>query len=462
MSFIHVILGISTFPRDLQNLSLKYCGLQVVVSGIYLSHAWISLFYLTILDSFLAFGTLLAIGMFFGAFLDLPLGILTDRFGQKIAFCCALFCLVIYYFGLIFVTNPIELVFLEIIVGIYSALISGSYVAWFMNSWELFSSKDSEDGLSFRTVMGNINFIKTIITALAIFIGGILLQQDQIFPQTIFLLQAIIAAIGVILGLKFISSPKSSNKKFETHKEKCTGSTIQPYSNSADSSRVNRRMQNMIEKYLNLTPFFVSFSLLAFTSISFSALIISPLLYDISSPNRTFNQTNIEIEFAAISIMLISMTRASSDLIFATASRLSGRVTSFIHSPYKGILVFYILVYPISWFTYLCIFAFTLSSFMKVCLIIIIFFLRVILAGLATGLYWQLYFNITSSESRSTQESLYNTINLLLSIIGYTILGSILESFSFDGALIFLFFVSLLGILILLLARNPGNNALKQ
>jgi MFS family permease len=459
MSFIHVILGISTFSRDLQNLSLKYCGLQIIVSGIYLSHAWISLYYLTILDSFFTFGTLLALGMFIGALLDLPLGILTDRFGQRNAFCCALFCLVIYYSGLIFAKNPIELVFLETIVGIYSALISGSYVAWFMNSWEVISLKDSENELSFRTVMGNISFIKTIITALVIFIGGIFLQHE-ISPQTIFLSQAIIAAIGVVLGFKFISSPKSSNLKSKPHEKICTGSTKQLDSKNNGISRVTKRVYNTIEKYIHVTPFFFSFSLLAFTSVAFNALILSPLLYDINSPIGTFNRKNIEIEFATISIMLISITRASSDLIFAFASRLSGRATSFIHSPYKGILLFYTLIYPISWFMYLYIIAFTFSSSMKVCLIILIVILRVILAGLATGLYWQLYYNITSSETRSAQESLYNTIYLLLSIIGYAILGSILESFSFDGALIFLFFVSTLGILILILAQNPGKNTL--
>ncbi len=459
MSFIHTILGISTFPIDLQNLSLKYCSLQIVVSGIYLSYAWISLFYLSVLDSFITFGIILAIGMLCGAILDLPLGIITDRFGQKIAFCDALFFLFTYYSGLILATKPNELLFLEIIVGIYSALISGSYNAWFMNSWELISSEEFEDGLSFRNVMGNINFVTTIIAATATFIGGLLLQQSQVLPQTIFLLQAIVAAIGVILGLKLISSPSSANKSI-SQKIENINSTIPSQANNHDSSGLTRRIQYIKEKYLKITPFFVSFSLLAFTSVSFSIVVFSPLLYDLNSPIQTFNQTNIEIKFATISVILISMTRSISDLILAIASRLSGKITSFINSPYKGILIFYILIYPVIWIAYLCIIVINFSPHIKLILIILTFFLRVILRGLTTGLYWQFYINITSSETRSSQESLFNTIYMVLSIIGYGLLGTILESFSFIGALIFLFGVSCLGILILVLARNPESVSL--
>ena len=140
VSFLHAFLGVSAISSDLQDLSLKYFGLQIVTSGIYLSYAWISLYYLAVLNSFSNFGTVVVIGMLCGAILDLPLGLLTDRFGQRIAFCVSLFCLVIYYLGLIFATKPVELVFLEIIVGIYSALLSGSFVAWFMPPFSFSSS----------------------------------------------------------------------------------------------------------------------------------------------------------------------------------------------------------------------------------------------------------------------------------------------------------------------------------
>ena len=452
MSFIYTILGISAFPSDLRNLSLKYCGLHVVVSGIYLSYAWISLYYLSILDSFIVFGIILSIGMLCGAILDLPLGVLTDYFGQRIAFSVALSCLFVYYFGLIFASKPIELLFLEIIVGIYSALLSGSFNAWFMNTWEFISSKGNE--LSFRNIMGSVNFVKTIVAAVAAFIGGFLLYQTQVQPQTIFLLQALIAAIGIILGLKFISSPFSIKRRI-LHKEERMNFLSQI--NNREASRLAKKIQYVKEKYIIITPFFISFSLLAFTSVSFSTVVFSSLLYDISSPIQIFKQSNYEIHFATISIILISMIRAISDIIFAVASRFSGKVTSFISSPYKGLLIFYTLNYPISWITYLGIVVINFSPNIKLNLVILTFFLRIVLIGLTTGLYWQLYLNITSSETRSSQESLFNTINSFLSIIGYGLLGVIIEFYRFRGAMIFLLAVSCLGMLILVLVKNPDN-----
>ncbi|MFX0208400.1 MAG: MFS transporter [Candidatus Hodarchaeota archaeon] len=454
MSFIHTILGTSAFPSDLQSLSLKYCSLQVVVSGIYLSYAWISLYYLSILDSFIAFGIILSIGMLCGAILDLPLGILTDRFGQKIAFCGALSCLFVYYFGLIFASKPIELLFLEIIVGIYSALLSGSFNAWFMNTWEFISSKSNEK--SFRCVMGSINFVKTIVAAMAASIGGFLLHINQIQPNTIFLIQAVIAVIGVFLGLKFITSPSSIKRKISRKGEKVNFSF---QTNNHDASRITRKIQHIKEKYIYVTPFFLSFSLLAFTSVSFSTVVFSSLLYDISSPIQIFSQNNYKIQFATISIILISMTQSISEIIFAVASRLSGKLTSSINSSYKGLLIFYTLNYPVSWIVYLCIICINFSPYIKLNLVVLTFFLRIILIGLTTGLYWQLYLNITSSETRSSQESLFNTINLFLSIIGYGLLGVILEFFSFAGALIFLLATSCLGILILILVNDPRMNS---
>ena len=48
--------------------------MQVVVSGIYLSYSWISLYYLSVLDSFSIFSFIVAIGMLAGIVLDVPLG----------------------------------------------------------------------------------------------------------------------------------------------------------------------------------------------------------------------------------------------------------------------------------------------------------------------------------------------------------------------------------------------------
>ncbi|MFX0013610.1 MAG: MFS transporter [Promethearchaeota archaeon] len=447
MAFIHSLLGISTFPRELQSLSLRFFCLEGVVTGIYLSYSWISLYYLSILNSFSTFSIIVAIGMFFGAILDVPLGILTDRFGQRTAFSGAFLCLMIYYFGLILVNHPIELVLLEILVGIYSALLSGSFISWFLNSWESAAAKYPETGLLFRNIMGNVSFAKSIFIAIITFIGGILLRQDGILPQFIFLIQAIVAALGVILGLKLISTPvalknvsstKSLSKRFE-----------------CSHSKLVLLRTSLRKNYYSVIPFFISFSLLSFTSVSFSTLVFSPLLYQINSSIHPFNRNEFIIRYTDLSIILITLTHSLSNVLFAISSRFSGKVTSFIQSSYKGILIFYILDYPVVWMAYLLVLICNLPTYIQLSLIILIFLFKIILSGLATGLYWQLYLKITSSKCRSSQESLFNTINLLLSLIGFGMIGIILESASFIGTLMFLFLISCLGIVSLIAAKNP-------
>jgi MFS family permease len=456
IGFIHALLGIGAFPKELQSLSMRFLSLQVVVSGIYLSYSWISLYYLSVLDSFNAFSIIVAIGMLAGAFLDVPLGFLTDRKGQRMAFCGALFCLMLYYFGLIFASFPIQFIFLEILVGIYSALISGSYVSWFLNSWEKLAPKSSDSSILFRNIMGNINFVKSIITALATFIGGVLLQQLGILPKYLFLMQALIAALGIILGLKFISKPIIKEEMKGKKEESQSKENIQFI------SKFSSVLSNLSKRYLFILPYFISFSILSFTSVSFNTIIFSPLVYEIYSSNQTFNQNDFVIQFTTISLLLITITISLSNVIFALFSRLSGKLTAFINSAYKGTLFFYTLDYPIVFMAYLLVLRANFPSTIKITLVILIFFFKIILGGLATSLYWQLYYQITCFEQRSSQESLYNTINLIISLFGFGIIGVILESSGFVDTLFFLFLLSSLGILTLVIAKIPKRIVLRN
>ncbi|MHA1331615.1 MAG: hypothetical protein ACTSR2_11110, partial [Candidatus Hodarchaeales archaeon] len=259
MAIFNSVLGVSTFPQELRNLSLKFFVIQIIVSGIYLSHAWISMYYIRVLDSFQIFGFVVAIGMLLGSGLDLPLGLLTDRIGQRVSFCLASLFLTIYYVGIIFASLPLHFIFLELLVGVYSALISGSYSSWFMNSWKILSSKEDEQ--RFRVIMGNMSFIKTLVMSLAILLGGFLLQQDGIYPQTIFLMQALIAAIGVFIGYIFLSDPQTylvENPNLEIK------DAIKESSNRGLS--IGFIFRNLI----NVTPYFIGFSIVGFTSVAFS------------------------------------------------------------------------------------------------------------------------------------------------------------------------------------------------
>ena len=395
------------------------------------------------------FSFIVAIGMVAGIILDVPLGFLTDRKGQRMAFCGALFCLMVYYLGLIFALSPIQFIFLEILVGIYSALISGSFTSWFLNSWETLAPKSSESGSLFRNIMGNISFAKSIFMALATFTGGILLQQCRILPQYLFLIQAFIAALGIILGLKFISNPNVEKKPLWKENDE-----IQTETNQIDSPRLISIWYSLKKYYLLILPFFISFSILGFTSISFNTLVFSPLVYEIYSSTQTFNQRDFEIQFTTLSLLFITVTVSLSNVIFAIFSRLSGKMTTFIKSTYKGILLFYILDYPVVWMAYLLVIRAEISSSIKLSLIFLIFIFKIILSGLATSLYWQLYYQITSTEKRSSQESVFNTVNLIISLIGFSIIGKVLES-SFEDTISFLFISSFVAIVILIIAKNP-------
>jgi hypothetical protein len=130
-------------------------------------------------------------------------------------------------------------------------------------------------------------------------------------------------------------------------------------------------------------------------------------------------------------------------------------MTSKIRSPYKGLIIFYIFEFPVIWFTFLFVLIINIQLQVKLVLFILLFLSRVILAGLSTSIYWHMYYKITTSDSRSSQESLFNTIHLIVSLVGFGLVGKILETYSFLGVLTFLLFLSCLGISLLLFAKNP-------
>ena len=178
-------------------------------------------------------------------------------------------------------------------------------------------------------------------------------------------------------------------------------------------------------------------------------------------PTRSEVKKGLKI-ITSFSIMLISLVRAFSDLIYAIASRFSGRLTYFSKSPYKGLVSIYIFTFPIAWIINALILVIDVSSVIKIILVILIYFLRIVFVGLSTGLYWQFYLTITSSENRSSQESLFNTINLIVSMVGFALIGIIIESNGFINALLFLFLASSIGIFLLLLAGNYAKNLEKN
>jgi len=447
MFYLSNILGISNYPKELKSLTIKLFILEFIVSSIYLSHAWIILYYLSIIDSYIIFGNIIAVGMIFVAFLDIPLGILTDRMGQRIAFCGALVCLFVYYFGLIFASSMILLLFLEIIVGIYSALISGSYISWFLNSWENFIQNDEQKQKLIRNAMGTVNFTKMISISSLTLLGGILLSQFKISPNIIFLVQSIIALVGLLFGYVLMVGYED-NKIKENRLE--VSNTIE-----YKEGLLLRLCKGFKDKYVNVSPYFISFAILSFTTSSFISFILPLIIFSIIQPDSTSTRYSLNFDFTSIAILLLTVINSVSDLAYGISCRFSGWFTSFIESPYRGILTIYFFNFPIVWFSFFLILLLDLEFRLRIFLIAIIFILKLIISGLTSGLHWHLYYEITDQKFRSSQESYLNTLNLIISISGFSFLGIIIEQMGLEWAVGFLSFLSLIAIIVLYIAKEP-------
>ncbi len=107
------------------------------------------------------------------------------------------------------------------------------------------------------------------------------------------------------------------------------------------------------------------------------------------------------------------------------------------------------------WLIYVIIILLNINPYFQLSLILIIFILKLIISGLTSGLHWYLYYKITTPNYRSTQESYLNTLHLLVSIIGFGILGFIMDKLGLAESLFFLFILSAVAIFFLIIAKEP-------
>ena len=128
--------------------------------------------------------------------------------------------------------------------------------------------------------------------------------------------------------------------------------------------------KNIREIYFLVTPYFISFAILSFTSLSFGTFLLPIIIYDIVSPGHVLG----EINFYSITIVLVSLASSFTDIIYGFSSRFSGRFTSFITSPLKGIIFFYSLNFPLVWLLLSIILTLKISPSVQLFLILIIFF----------------------------------------------------------------------------------------
>ncbi|MHA2237583.1 MAG: hypothetical protein ACXAB2_04330 [Candidatus Hodarchaeales archaeon] len=437
------------YPTETKKLIFHFIILELIVTVIYLSNAWITLYYLSILNSYILLGNIIAIGMIFGAFLDIPLGFFTDVYGQKITYCGALFCLTLYYFGLIFAKVTLHLLLLEIIVGVFSALLSGSVIAWFLNSWENLLPKNEENDRKFRNIMGSVNFLKMLIISSLTILGGLLLYGMKLSPHIIFLVQSFIAFAGLISGYLIIVDYRSEISEKRQSNDIFNNSTISMNRN------LDYLKQQIKDRYSAVTPYFFSFSILNFTSISFISVQFPLIIYKIITNDQWNMNHDLNFDFTSLALVFLSFISSITDLLYGLSSKMSGKFSSNIQSPFRSLVSLYILSFPLAWFSLLLVLFLDLDQSVKLIVISLLLIMKLTTSGLASGIYWQVYLEITQSAYRSSQESYLNTVNLLFSTLGFTVIGIIIEKAGILDSLVFLLIMSSIAILILVLTGEP-------
>ena len=172
------------------------------------------------------------------------------------------------------------------------------------------------------------------------------------------------------------------------------------------------------------------------------------------------------MNFASLALVFLSFISSITDLIYGISCKMSGKFSNDIKSPFRSLVLLYLLSFPLAWFSFFIVLFFDIDRSVKLIIIIILFILKLTTSGLASGVYWQIYFEITHVEFRSSQESYLNTFNLLFSTLGFTVIGLIIENNGLLDSLIFLFLISAFAILLLVLVgepkiqKNPVNHCL--
>lgn len=408
------LVGFKTYPSELKSLSLKYLILTGITSSIYLSYAWISLYYLKFL-TYTQFTITVSFGLIIGIILDYPLGIVTDRVGQKVSYIFALVFLGFYYFGLMFSRNLFHFLIMESFVGIFTALTSGTLSAWFMNQWELLSNFDKRN--NFGAAMSNIGFLVTFLNAALMLIGGMILEDfGKGNINIIFLFSSMICFSGISFAFMWM---KTTNSNFDSKKRK----------------KLNFHDFNILKGVSRrLILIFTAFSLISFTGLAYSSLIISPFL--------RFQLMN--------SLFYISFLRSIGVFFSAISYRLSSRLATFnliVKKKWNFLLYSYLITNSLFWFFYAI-----LPNINPLHANILFFLLhisRIVISGLTISIYWQLYYKITSSNFRSSQQSLHNTIQMIISSIGFYIMGTAIELVDFGLGFIILSIIGFFAFLIL-------------
>lgn len=154
---------------------LRYNKTAFIVYGLYLVHVFAgnlitsvhAVYLLSKGITYFQLNSLTSIVLFVGILLEVPTGIIGDRFGHKVSFQLSMFLSALRRACIPFVTSFDALVILAVVSAISDACWSGSFTAWYMASLKV-KGTDAEN----VNLFSNLNIVASIAGIAAGFIGG--------------------------------------------------------------------------------------------------------------------------------------------------------------------------------------------------------------------------------------------------------------------------------------------------
>ena len=207
--FFYQILGFNELTSVLRQLSLKYLVFLIVLSGFSLSKVWISLWYLNFINYY-EFGLVSSAGLLVAFLLDFPLGLFADIFGRRLSYILSQLMYCLYFFLLLFVNSFSGILLIEIISGIGNAFGTGTFDAWYMDTWQELETVENQKQKipKIGGIMSNALFIYSALVALFIFLSGVALGNIKVINQDIAFSIFVIQGIFQIFGILFEKCPE--------------------------------------------------------------------------------------------------------------------------------------------------------------------------------------------------------------------------------------------------------------
>ena len=440
------ILGFNELSSALRKLSLKYLFFLIILSGFSLSKAWLSLWYLNFINYY-EFGLVYSAGLLVAFLLDFPLGLFADIFGRRLSYILSqlMYCL---YFLLLLVVNSFSgFLLLEIISGIGNAFGTGSFDAWYMDTWQEFETEKNQKQKipKIGGIMSNALFIYSALVVLFIFLSGVALGDTKVIDQeiafSIFVIQGTFQVFGILFGFFWIKDQKTTQSPEE-----------KAFSDLKGMKKISNRIKSFLNEYFDerMLIFIVVIVLVTVTdsmSFIFNSMLFSPLL-------------NLEL---GVTLLVLTSMRSTGNLVSMFTTRLSKRVVELFKNPPMLYILSMFFTYPLSWLSIAVILEYDLAIDLKVTLFFFIYLLRIFIMVLLYSAFFNLVYDYTDPQKRASQQSMRGSINSFIMMLAYFSVGTILEQWGFInlfGAffLISLFTVSFLYLIISRVNRKVINS----